>query len=198
MMTPKSDDDIETSLSGLNALDRLKKINEEGLDDKFRPSDDEIIDAFKELGINYNELSPLDKVDKIKRYDLSEEFMPSDEEIQKCIDGLSERIIRTTYQTVTPESAEQGDYADQGWHDEKGESMIPDDWEYEEKTVVDKAVEFITDEGGVSPSSSPFMIDTDYSTASPVTNYLTGEETYYTFHLYGFTEIEQKEIYERI
>lgn len=197
-MLPVNDEEIKKFLSKLNALDRLKEIKKNNLDDKFKPSDEEIIKSLFELSVNFNNLSPLDKIDKIRRYELSEELIPSDEEIKKSIKKLDDKIIRTTYQIITPESAENGDYAEEGFEDEEGENMIPDDWEYEEKTVVEKAVDFITDSGYVSPSNHPFMIDTWYSTITPEENYESNEEKYYSYHLYGFTKEEQKEIYIRI
>jgi len=199
LLKPKSEADIEKALLNLNTLDRLKKINDENLDDKFKPSDEEIIKALADLmDINFNKLSPLDKIDKIRRYNLNDKLKPTDEEIQKNIDNLTERIIRTTYQTITPESAENGDYADQGWENEEGENMIPDNWKYDEQTVVEKSVDFLEYNGAYTTSNSKFWIDTYYSTSSPELDYSTGEEKYYTFHLYGFTEIEQKEIFDRI
>ena len=110
-----------------------------------------------------------------------------------------EKRIATTYQTVTPESAEQGDYADQGWEDEEGESMLPDEYEIEDGvTAVDKAVRFLLDKGGNEPSSSHFNTGVWYSTPDPDRNYRTGEEKYYSFHLKGFSPEEEAEIFNRI
>ncbi len=111
----------------------------------------------------------------------------------------ADKRIATTYQVVTPESAEQGDYADQGWEDEDGESMVPDEYDVEEeKTAVDKAVEFLTDKGGLEPSSSHFNTGVWYSTIDPERDFHSGEEKYYSFHLKGFTPEEEAQIFEKI
>ncbi len=34
-------------------------------------------------------------------------------------------VIRTTYEIVTPESADYGDAAERGWEDEEGEKLQP-------------------------------------------------------------------------
>jgi hypothetical protein len=112
-----------------------------------------------------------------------------------------DKIITTTYQIVTPESAEQGDYAEQGWKDEEGESMTPDEYDMEDGvTAIDKAVEFLKHNGANEPSSSPTITigNTWYSTSSPDIDYTTGAETYYSYHLKGFTPEEEQEIYKRI
>ena len=112
----------------------------------------------------------------------------------------TDKYITTTYQIVTPESAEDGDYADQGWEDEDGESMLPDEYDIEEGiTAVDKAVEYLKNKRYVSePSSSDFHKGISYSTTSPDHNYETGEETYYTCHLNGFTTEEEFEIWKKM
>lgn len=111
----------------------------------------------------------------------------------------ADKKIATTYQTVTPESAEQGDYADQGWEDEEGESMTPDEYDAEDGiTAVDKAVRFLQDKGGNEPSSSQFHEGVWYSTVDPERDFHTGEEKYYSFHLKGFTPEEEAQIFEKI
>ncbi len=112
----------------------------------------------------------------------------------------NDKYITTTYQIVTPESAEDGDYADQGWEDEDGESMLPDEYDIEEGiTAVDKAVEYLKNKRYTTePSSSDFHKGISYSTTSPDHNYETGEETYYTCHLNGFTTEEEFEIWKKM
>jgi len=113
----------------------------------------------------------------------------------------SDKLIRTTYQTTTPESLENGDYEDQGWVDEEGESMRPDEYDVEEGiTAVDNAVEFLkNNKYTTEPSSTEFMVGTSYSSSSPYEeNYQTDEKTYYTCHLDGFTEEEELRIYSKI
>jgi Zn-dependent M16 (insulinase) family peptidase len=108
-------------------------------------------------------------------------------------------LIKTTYQTITPESSEDGDYADHGWEDEDGESMIPDDYDIDEGiTAIDKAVKFLNNKGATEPSSSEYHQGLSYSTPDPDRNYTTGEETYYSYHLSGFTPNEEYEIWKKI
>jgi len=108
---------------------------------------------------------------------------------------VNDKKITTTYQTTTPESLEDGDYAESGWRDEEGESMLPDEYDDEDITVIDKAVEFLKNHYAYEPSSSDFHTDIWYS-ASPDENYVTGENTYYSYHLEGFTEEEEYEIWK--
>lgn len=110
-----------------------------------------------------------------------------------------DKLIKTTYQVVSPESAEQGDYADQGWENEEGVSMVPDKWDDDDVTAVDKAVDFLNRKGATEPSSSPgFTVGISYTTMDSDVNYETGEDTYYTCHLYGFTPLEEYMIWGRV
>jgi hypothetical protein len=111
----------------------------------------------------------------------------------------SDKLIKTTYQTVTPESAAKGGFEDQGWEDEEGKSMSPDEYDIEEGvTAIDKAVEFLKDNGANEPSSSQFNTGVWYSTPDGEKNYTTGEEKFHSFHLKGFTPEEEEEIYNRM
>lgn len=103
--------------------------------------------------------------------------------------------IATTYQIVTPESAEQGDYAESGWEDEEGESVEPDEFDDEGTTVVDKAVKWLLDKGAIEASSSSFHSDVWYTSAEDI-NYSTGSFTTYNFHLRGFTPEEQEAVFD--
>jgi hypothetical protein len=61
---------------------------------------------------------------------------------------LTEAVIKITYAVMTPESAEEGDYAERGWVDEQGHDCEPDEWDREEGLDrVDLAVKFLQDEG---------------------------------------------------
>lgn len=110
--------------------------------------------------------------------------------------GSDKRIV-TTYEIITPESVENGDFSESGWYDEQGESMVPDEYDKEEGiTVVDKAAEFLKNKCANEPSSSVFSPGIWYYTIDPEQNYLTGEDIYYSYHLKGFTEEEEFEIYK--
>jgi len=100
--------------------------------------------------------------------------------------------VRTTYETWNEEAREFGDTNDKGWEDEQGTTFDPaDQYEDEDETperlAVLEAVRYISDKGGNSPSSSPVSLDdrTWWSTADPVIDYRTGEDTYYSFHVSG-------------
>jgi len=108
------------------------------------------------------------------------------------------RKITTTYAKIDTESSKQGDFSDTGWIDEDGESIELDKWDIEEGlTVIDKALDFLKDQGAISASSSYFHPGIWYSTEFQIEDYSTDEEVEYSFHLEGFTEVEEKEIYEK-
>lgn len=82
-------------------------------------------------------------------------------------------IISKTYQTVTPESAEHGDFADSGYEFE--------DVSYTFRELVD----LIYHDGFIEPSIFPpksgddFWLSSDYE----IEDYSTGEEISYSIHL---------------
>jgi hypothetical protein len=105
--------------------------------------------------------------------------------------------ILTTYATTTPESIEQGDYADHGWEDEIGQSMLPDQYDREEGlTAADLAVDYLQSEGAIHPSSSHPSRGMWYTTSPQINEW--GESIEYSFHLRGFTPEEEMEIAERM
>lgn len=107
--------------------------------------------------------------------------------------------IKITFQTVTPESAEDGDFAETGWEDEEGVSMKPDRYDRKDGiTVVEKAVRFLQNEGVEEASSSGFHVGVWYSTGYDVMSYRTGEEKSRSFHLYDFTAKQEREIYDQM
>ena len=75
-MVGRPDDDILDELEKLNALDRIRRINQYELDKKFMPSDEDILDELKKL-------NPLDRIRKIDQYKLDKKFYPTDGEILK-------------------------------------------------------------------------------------------------------------------
>ena len=104
--------------------------------------------------------------------------------------------IVITFQKTTPESVELGDYSETGWEDEVGFDMEPDEIDLSNGvTAVDNAVEFLKNRGAFEPSSGEGNQNTFYSTVDPDVNYQTGENTYYSFHLCGFSDDELKKIY---
>lgn len=101
--------------------------------------------------------------------------------------------ITITFSRTTPESSAEGDVSDSGWINQEGVSMLPDN--EDEASVVDMAVEFLVREGAVHASSSHFHPGVWYSTEYYTIDYATGEDEERNFHLEGFTEDEEQEIW---
>lgn len=107
------------------------------------------------------------------------------------------RII-CTYAVVTPESAEEGDCAETGFHPERDRDVEPDDYDEEEGlTRADLAVAHLESQGAVYPSASAFHVGVSYSDEG-ATDYRTGENTQYSYHLEGFAPAEEREIFARM
>lgn len=107
--------------------------------------------------------------------------------------------ILSTYSVVTPESAEQGDYADTGWNDKEGVDMTPDEWDIEDGIgVAEKAEKYLKDKGAWQASASHFHVGVWYDTGEGSTDYRTGETTIDSYHLKGFTPQEEQEIFQRM
>lgn len=109
-----------------------------------------------------------------------------------------DKLIKTSYQTITPGKDDDDEPdVDNGWEDEDGESMKLDDYD-EGITEIDKAVEFLNNKGATEPSSSEYHIGIWYTTPDSDKNYTTGENTYYSCHLSGFTPNEEYEIWKKM
>ncbi len=106
----------------------------------------------------------------------------------------AKRLIRVTFEVVTPESAEDGDCAESGWHDEDGI----------ECEDVDDAIQTLQKVGPFEASGSHFSCGPApefyphiwYRESDGSTDYSTGAVTTKSYHLYGFNEAEQREIFE--
>jgi hypothetical protein len=106
------------------------------------------------------------------------------------------KTIKVYYQTITPESAEHGDFSDTGEHDVL--DCNPDKHDTADGlTAVDLAVKELKKQY-LEASSSNFHRGIWFTSIDPDQNYSTGEETYYTFHLKGFTKEEEQLIYKKI
>ncbi len=69
------------------------------------------------------------------------------------------RRIRISFDVVTPESAEHGDFAETGWEDEEGIEIAPDELDIEEHETELAAVCALAVKQigrGLEPSSSDF------------------------------------------
>lgn len=112
-------------------------------------------------------------------------------------------VIKTTYEIVTPESAEHGDVESRGWVDDTGQSMEPDAYDIADgKTRVDLALEFFSNLGYVEPSSSAFHPGVWYTEPEyglGTREYIEdGELETRAYHLYNFTDAEQETIFNGI
>lgn len=108
------------------------------------------------------------------------------------------RRITITFSRTTPESAAEGDFSETGWIDQEGVDMNPDDFDREEGvTVADKAAAYLFNEGAYTTSSSQFHPGMWYSTEWSTTNYQTGEEEERNFHLVGFSEEEERAVWDK-
>ncbi len=110
------------------------------------------------------------------------------------------RRIRITYQTVTPESAENGDYADSGWIDEDGVCIDPDDCDVEDygsESYAAIALAVKTIGNGVEASDYPrcYPGHTWYTQIDADKDYSDGSETTRSYHLDGFSVSEEIGIY---
>lgn len=111
--------------------------------------------------------------------------------------GKTDPRIVVTYETYTPDDLEAGEPSESGFEDEEGFSVKPDRFDRAEgKTVVDLAVKELQRQGAYEPSSMPFYKGTWYSSYDD--DYRTGERTVRNFHLDGFTEAQEREIYKRM
>jgi len=104
-----------------------------------------------------------------------------------------------TYQQITPESAENGEFSDQGWIDEEGVSMLPDKFDLDEgMTAVDCAIEYLennTGANGLEYSDSHGVRFFGWWTALKVDeDYSTGMTEDRGYHPYGFAMSELTKI----
>jgi hypothetical protein len=113
------------------------------------------------------------------------------------------RRIKITFDIVTPESAEQGDTAENGWIDEEGIEIAPDEYEIDEAEGDERAavVRLAVKEIGrsVEPSNWPrWHSGTWYTETEGDTDYSTGAVERRSFHLEGFSDDEERAIYAEL
>jgi hypothetical protein len=106
--------------------------------------------------------------------------------------------VNVYFSRMTPESAEDGDFSKTGVVNEDV-SLEPDKWPGKEsETPVELAVKLLRYDGATEPSSTHFHKGVWYSTQWEVVSYRTSEEEEKTFHLKGFSEAEEREVYNEI
>lgn len=111
------------------------------------------------------------------------------------------RLIRTTYEVVTPESAAEGEATERGWVDEAGYVIEPDADDVEQYGDILAAVVGLVEKYigvGVEASDYPCcnVGHTWYTEIDVSIDYRTGAETRRSWHLEGFSADEQEFIYE--
>jgi hypothetical protein len=94
--------------------------------------------------------------------------------------------IPITFEIVTPESAEQGDAEERGWIDEDGEQF----------NSAGEAARFLISNGATEPSSSRFHKGVWYTASDYNTDWQTGAVESRSFHPKGFSEKEQRMIFD--
>jgi hypothetical protein len=116
---------------------------------------------------------------------------------------MSGRRIKISYDVVTPESAEIGDFAETGWENEKGVCIDPNELDVDEfgsefAAVVAIAVETIGN--GVEASDSPTCCPghTWYTKIDGEMDYEDGSEKRLSYHLDEFSEEEEEAIYAEL
>lgn len=117
------------------------------------------------------------------------------------VNGDDMRKIRISYETVTPESAAEGDIADSGWIEEEGITIDPDEYDIEEhggKSAAVVAMVIETIGRYVEPSASCFFPGVWYTDVDSNIDYRTGAENRRSYHLSGFSEDEEKLIFQAI
>jgi hypothetical protein len=105
----------------------------------------------------------------------------------RAVHARHRRRIGVTYDIVTPESAEDGDVAERGWINEG----IPIDG-------VREAIRMLKYDGPFEPSSSAFHKGVWYTESEGDTDYHTGAVETKSYHLYGFTEAEERVIFNAL
>jgi hypothetical protein len=104
----------------------------------------------------------------------------------KTYEGLDhKREIAVNFETITEESAAQGDVADRGEYDVN--EILPDF----DETFADAAVKYLHNRGARESGGDWFESEADV-------DYETGEATTYSYHLKGFTEEEEDEIWRQM
>lgn len=116
---------------------------------------------------------------------------------EQHLNDLKNKYITTSYSKITPDE-EYINIKDEenGWVDEEGESMLPDEYDIEEGvTVIDNAYKFLKKNYAIEASSSGVWSSGVWYYTDADTDFLTGSETTYSFHLNGFTEQEEEAIF---
>lgn len=110
---------------------------------------------------------------------------------------MRERRIRTAYQIVTEESASQGDFAEQGWGDEDG-VLFEENYGDPDDGAVPSAIRWLQSKGSLEPSCTVFHRGIWYSQADADIDMYSGEHRTESYHLSGFTVLEEHSIFRAL
>lgn len=102
------------------------------------------------------------------------------------------KVIKTSWTLSTPQSIEQGDFADSG--------MLPGGDEFvddEDGTALEKSIKWLNQKGAIHASNSHFNKGTWYS-SDDIEDFKTGNRMTHSYHLEGFSEPEEKAIFDSI
>jgi hypothetical protein len=94
-------------------------------------------------------------------------------------------IVRISYEIITEESAREGDVAERGWEDEEGT-------EYTTHDLIK-----LLEQEGCEPSSTHFHMGIWYTSYGEA-DIFSGDTKNISYHLSGFSEDEEKEIFQSI
>jgi hypothetical protein len=109
----------------------------------------------------------------------------------------ADRGFLITFDLVTEASVDDDDTADGGFAG--SESCEPDEFDLADgMSAVDKAMEYLTRQHCVEPSSSHFHVGVWYLDADGEQDYRTGDETRHNYHPTNFNEQEQREIFNAV
>lgn len=95
--------------------------------------------------------------------------------------------IKSSFGTITEESAKEGDFAETGWEDEEGEIF----------ESVEEAAEFLENRGVIEASSSCFHPGVWYDTEGTM-DPRTGETTISSFHIENATPRQEEKIFKKL
>jgi hypothetical protein len=113
------------------------------------------------------------------------------------------RRIRISYDIVTPESAKIGDFAENGWEEEEGICIDPDQYDVEEcgselAAVVALAANTIGNDVEASDYPACCPGHTWYAEIDGTPDYSDGSVKRLSYHLDGFSEEEEMAIYAEL
>lgn len=110
---------------------------------------------------------------------------------------LGKHRIAISFYTITPESAARCEYAEQKWENKDGVSMEPDRNDEEDGlTAADLAARFLYNHGA-NCEDSGWHPGVCYE-SGPDQDYRSGSEKFWTYHLVGFSDVEEEQVFNAL